>query len=64
MMHIDHNFFSQLHMQKHLLTKLEHLVLGANMDVCLEEMRGQAYLVQSQERAEERNKPAWCVPLY
>ena len=49
-------------MQKHLLTKLEHLVLGANMDVCLEKMRGQAYLIQSQERAEERNKPAWCVP--
>ena len=48
-------------MQKHLLTKMEHLVLGANMDVCLEKMREQAYLIQSQERAEERNKPAWLV---
>lgn len=51
-------------MQKHLLTKLEHLVLGANRDVCLEKMRGQAYLIQSQERAEERNKPAWLVPMH
>ena len=50
-------------MQKHLLTKLEHLDLGANMHACLERMRDQAYLIQSCERAEERNKPAWCVPI-
>lgn len=49
---------------KHLLTKVEHLTLGANMDVCLEKMREQAYFVQSQERAEERNKPTWLVDLH
>ena len=52
---------SQQLKQKHLLTKLEHLMLGANMDMCLDRMRGQAYLTQSQERAEERNKPTWLV---
>ena len=32
------------------------------MHACLERMRDQAYLIQSRERAEERNKPAWYVP--
>ena len=41
--------------------KIEHLTLGANVDVCLEQMREQAHLVQSQERAEKLAKPAWLV---
>lgn len=54
-----HDDCSQL--QKHLLNKMEYLVLGANRDMCLEKMRGQAYLIQKEERAEERNKPMWSV---
>lgn len=55
---------SQLHVQKHMLTKMEHLILGANMNMCLERMRERAYLIQQQERAEEHSKPTWSVCVW
>ena len=47
------------HIQHQLVTKLQELPLGANVEDCLEYMRERVYQISREERAEEENKPVW-----